>query len=69
MSVAKVVELIGSSKVSFEDAVKNALDEATKTIREIREVWVQDFSVLVKDGKITDYRANVKLTFLVESSQ
>lgn len=69
MSVAKVVELIGSSKVSFDDAVKNALDEATKTIREIREVWVQDFSVLVKDGKITDYRANVKLTFLVESSQ
>ena len=68
MSVAKVIELIGSSKVSFDDAVKNALKEAAKTIRGIKEVWVQDFSALVKDGKITEYRANVKLTFLVESN-
>jgi flavin-binding protein dodecin len=69
MSVAKVVELIGSSKVSFDDAVKNALDEAAKTIRGVKEVWVQNFSALVKDGKITEYRANVKLTFLVESNR
>ena len=66
MSVAKVIELIGSSKVSFDDAVKNALKEATKTIRGIKEVWVQNFSALVEDGKITEYRANVKLTFIVE---
>ena len=66
MSVAKVIELIGSSKVSFDDAVKNALKEATKTIRGIKEVWVQDFSALVENGKITEYRAIVKLTFIVE---
>ena len=42
MTVGKVVELIGSSKESFEGAVKNAVDEAAKTIRGIREVWVQD---------------------------
>ena len=66
MSVAKVIELIGSSKVSFDDAVKNALKEASKTVRGIKTVWVQDFSALVENGKITEYRANVRLTFLVE---
>ena len=69
MTVAKVIELIGSSKLSFDDAVKNALKEATKTIRGIKEVWVKDFSALVEDGKITEYRANVKLTFLVEPNR
>ncbi|MCJ7632832.1 dodecin family protein [Candidatus Bathyarchaeota archaeon] len=69
MSVAKVIELIGSSKVSFDDATKNALKEGVKTIREIKEIWVQNFSALVEDGKITEYRANVKLTFLVEPNR
>ena len=66
MSVAKVIELIGSSKVSFDDAVKNALKEASKTVREIKMVWVKNFSAVVEDSKITEYRANVKITFLVE---
>ena len=69
MSVAKVIELIGSSKVSFDDAVKNALKEAAKTIKGIKEVWVQNLSAKVEDGKITEYRANVKLTFLVEPNR
>ena len=68
MSVAKVIELIGSSKVSFDDAVKNALKEAAKTIKGIKEVWVQNLSAKVEDGKITEYRANVKLTFLGDSN-
>jgi len=59
MSVAKVIELIGSSKVSFDDAVKNALKEASKTVRGMTSVWIQNFSALVDDGKITEYRANV----------
>jgi hypothetical protein len=46
MGVAKVVELIGSSKLSFDDAVKNAVDEAAKTIRGIREAWVRYHSFL-----------------------
>ena len=66
MSVAKVIELIGSSKVSFDDAVKNALKEASKTVREIKMVWVKNFSAVVEDSKLTEYRANVKITFLVE---
>jgi flavin-binding protein dodecin len=69
MSVGKVIELIGSSKVSFDDAAKNALKEAAKTVREIKEIWVQNFSAKVEDGKITEYRANVKITFLVEPNR
>jgi flavin-binding protein dodecin len=69
MSVGKVIELIGSSKVSFDDAAKNALKEAAKTVREIKEIWVQNFSAKVEDGKIAEYRANVKITFLVEPNR
>lgn len=69
MTVGKVVELIGSSKESFEGAVENAVDEAAKTIRGIREVWVQDLKVAVENGKITEYRAGVKVTFLVEEDR
>ena len=69
MSVAKVIELIGSSKLSFDDAVKNAVDEAAKTIRGITGVWVKGYKALVKNGKITEYRAIVKLTFLVEKDR
>ena len=69
MTVGKVVELIGSSKESFEGAVENAVDEAAKTIRGIREVWVQDLKVSVENGKITEYRAGVKVTFLVEEDR
>ena len=69
MSVWKVIELIGSSKVSFDDAAKNTLKEEAKTVREIKEIWVQNFSAKVEDGKITEYRANVKTTFLVEPNR
>ncbi|MCJ7608959.1 dodecin family protein [Candidatus Bathyarchaeota archaeon] len=69
MTVGKVVELIGSSKESFEGAVENAVDEAAKTIRGIREVWVQDLKAAVENGKITEYRAGVKVTFLVEEDR
>ena len=69
MSVAKVIELIGSSKVSFDDAVKNALKEASKTVREIKMVWVKNFSAVVEESKITEYRANIKITFLVEPNR
>jgi flavin-binding protein dodecin len=69
MAVAKVVELIGSSNKSLDDAVKNTLKEASKTIRGIKELWVSDFKVLVEDNKIVEYRVNVKLTFLVESER
>jgi flavin-binding protein dodecin len=65
MPVVKVIELVGESDKSFEDAVKNALDDAKKTVRDIRGIDVKAFNAVVKGDKITAYRANVKVAFLV----
>ncbi|NIA09408.1 MAG: hypothetical protein GWP10_06695 [Nitrospiraceae bacterium] len=66
MSVIKSIELIGSSPDGWEDAVKSAIDEAKKTIRNIRRVTVSDLEVLVEDDKITSYQSKVKLYFTIE---
>ncbi len=63
MSVLKVVELLGNSKVSFEDALQNVVDEASKTIKNIKSVYVKDMQVTVKDNTISEYRVNTKVTF------
>lgn len=63
MSVLKVVELLGNSKVSFEDAVQSIVNEASKTVKNIKSVYVQDMQVTVKDNKISEYRVNAKVTF------
>jgi flavin-binding protein dodecin len=66
MSVAKIIELVGSSDKSFEDAVKHAITAASKTVRGIRGADVKGMTVKIKDGKIIEYRANVKISFGVE---
>jgi flavin-binding protein dodecin len=66
MSVAKVVELTASSPTSFEDAVKNGIDKAAETLRNIQGAWVSEEKVDVKDGQITDFRVTLRITFLVE---
>jgi len=63
MSVLKVVELLGNSDESFEDAVQQVINEASKTIKDIKSVYVQDMQVMVKDNKISEYRVNAKVTF------
>ncbi len=66
MTVIKIIELIGSSNTSWEEAAKNALKEAAKTVRNIVGMDVIKFSAKIKDGKIVEYRANVKIAFIVE---
>ena len=63
MSVLKVIEILGQSNESFEDAVDNILSEASKTIKDIKSVYVQDMQVTVKDNKVDQYRVNAKVTF------
>lgn len=63
---AKVIELIGNSKNSFEEAVENALTEASKSIRHIAGARVVDFSVKCEEGRILEYRADLKIAFGVE---
>ena len=63
MSVLKVIEILGNSTVSFEDAVQNVINEASKSVRNIKSVYIQDMSVAVSNNQITKYRADAKVTF------
>jgi len=64
--VVKVIELIGESPNSWEEAAANAVKEAAKTLKNLRGVDVVGFTARIKDGKIVQYRANVKIAFVVE---
>ena len=66
MSVAKVTEITASSKKSFEDAMKNGIKRAGKTLQNIQGAWVQEQSIVVKDDKIAEYRVNMKVTFVLK---
>lgn len=66
MSVVKVVEVVGSSKKSWEDAVQQIVTEASQSIRHIKAVDVVHHTAHVDDGKITEYRATCHLAFVVE---
>ena len=65
MSVAKVSEIISSSEKSFEDAVAVGIKRACKTLKNVTGTWVQDQNVIVNKGKITAYRVNLKVTFVL----
>ena len=65
MSVLKVIEILASSPVSWEDAAASAVKTAAKTVKEIRSVYVKDQSAVVVKNKITEYRVNAKITFEV----
>ena len=62
----KVIEVIGVSTVSFEDAVQQAVDKASESISGITGVEVQTMSAKVDDGRITQYRTSLKLAFIVK---
>lgn len=63
MAVLKVVEILGNSTVGFEDALQNVVTEASKTIKDIRSVYVQEMQVTVSNNAITEYRVNAKVCF------
>jgi flavin-binding protein dodecin len=65
-SIAKVIELIAESDKSWDDAAKNALKEAAKTVKNIKSIWMDNMSAEVQNNKIVSYRANVKVTFVLE---
>ena len=64
MSTVDIIELVGESKLGFEDAVRTAVDEARKTVRDITGVHVEGFSAVVKNDQIVAYRANVMIAFV-----
>lgn len=66
MAIVKVIEIIASSEKGFEDAVQNAVDEASKTVKNIDSVYVKHAKCHVKGGKVITYGVNCKVSFRVE---
>ena len=62
-SVYKVIELVGTSSNSWEDAAKNAVETASKSLTNLRVAEIKDLDLKVEDGKVTAYRAKVSLSF------
>lgn len=69
MSVAKVIELSASSKTSFDDAVEQGVKKACESIRNVKGVWVKEMSADIDNGKISNYRVNMQLTFVLDDGQ
>jgi dodecin len=65
MSVAKVVEIKSSSAKSFEDAIKNGVSRANKTLKNVKGAWVAEQEVVVEKGKVVEYRVLMKVTFIL----
>ncbi|BBB47606.1 dodecin family protein [Pelolinea submarina] len=67
MSVAKITEIKVSSAKSFDDAVREGIARANKTLKNVRSAWVKDFEVIVDEqGQITEYRVLMKVSFILE---
>ena len=67
MSVARVTEIIASSKKSFDDAVNIGISRASKTLKNVQGAWIQDQKVVVDGkGKISEYRVTLKVTFVLK---
>lgn len=65
-NIAKVSEISATSTVSFEDAIKQGIARADKTLRNIRSAWIKEQQVRVEKGKITRYQVNMLITFVLE---
>jgi len=68
MAIIKVLELMASSTKSWEDAAQQAVTDASRTLKNIRSLYVQDHSAVVKNNKIVEYRITAKLSFEIEHS-
>ena len=69
MAVARITEIIGSSEKSWEDAVHNALKRADKTLRGLTGLEITKMNAQIQNGKITEYRAHVNITFILEDTK
>ena len=65
-TVAKVIELTSSSAKSIEDAIETGIKRADSTLDQIEGAWVQDIKCVVKNGKVSEWRVNMKVTFLLK---
>ena len=66
MTVARITEISSISTVSFEDAVKQGVERANKTLKNVKGAWVKDQEVTVENGKVTGFKVILKVTFVLE---
>ena len=66
MSVARVTEISSTSEQSFEDAIKQGLERATKTLRNVTSAWIKEQRVSLENGKVARYQVNMQITFVLE---
>ena len=67
MPVAKVTELSATSDKSFDDAIQQGIDRATKTLRNVKGAWVKEMRVSIENGKISEYQVNMQVTFVLDN--
>lgn len=65
MAVAKVTEITASSTKSFDDAIQQGIARAGKTLDKVKGAWIQEQTIAIDDGKISEYRVNMKVTFVL----
>ncbi|NPV62163.1 MAG: dodecin domain-containing protein [Methanotrichaceae archaeon] len=68
-SVYKIIELVGSSKTSWEEATQNVVNTASKSLRDLRVAEVKELDVKLENGKIVEYRAKVRVSFKYEKEE
>lgn len=66
MSIAKVTEVIASSPTSFEAAVQEGIARASKTLKNVKSAWVKDQEVVVDGNRVSEYRVNLMITFVLD---
>ena len=67
MSVARVTEITSSSATSFDDAIREGLTRANKTLENVTGAWIKAQEVVVKNGKVSEYRVRMKITFVLKA--
>jgi dodecin len=67
MSVAKVTELSATSSKSFEDAIQQGIERATKTLRNVKSAWIKEMRVSIENDKVSEYQVNMQVTFVLDN--
>ena len=68
MTVASVTEISAASPDGFEAAIREGIERANKTLRNVQSAWVKDMNILIEDGQIRAYKVNLLVTFVLEDS-
>ena len=69
MTTLKVIEVLSQSDTSWEDAAQNAVSDAAKNVRGIKSIYIKELEAVVENNKVTQYRINAKISFMVEGTQ